>query len=124
MMHMPVGGKDGKRPARPVRQFQETIIRQNREVKHHLIHLCITVSPDTEQIILHQIQHADHFLRRITFRQVVPRSVVEDIPQQGADIALSLSYASSICRQYRADPCISDAIISLICYKSCLSRIF
>ena len=82
MMHMPVGGKDGKRPARPVRQFQETVIRQDREVKHHLIHLCITVSPDTEQIILHRIQHGDHFLRRIAFRQVVPRSVIENIPQQ------------------------------------------
>ena len=58
------------------RGFQQAVFRQYREIQHHLIHLGLAVSPNTENAVLYGIQQGDHLLGGIALRQVVPGAVV------------------------------------------------
>ena len=66
----------------PVGQRQYAVVRQYRKFQNHLIHLCVTVSPDAEYLRLHFIEHGDDFLRCVAFRQVVPGAVIEYVAQK------------------------------------------
>ena len=74
---MPVGGVDELFARR-----EDAVIRQHRKVQHHLIHLGIAVASDTAKPVLQAVQLRDDLFGRIVPGQVVPRAVIEQIPQQ------------------------------------------
>ena len=74
---VPVGHKDGLIP-----EEQHAVFRKDREIQHHLIHLRITVPADTDIFVPAGIQHRDDLLRVVLCRKIVPRAVIEKIPEK------------------------------------------
>ena len=63
-------------------QFQQTIFRQYRKLQHHLIHFGIAVSANAEQPICQRVQLCNDGFGGIPLRQIIARSVIQNIPQQ------------------------------------------
>ena len=72
-----VGGVDQLLPHR-----QDAVVRQYRELQHHLIHLGFAVAPHTAELRLGPVQQRDDLLRRIAAGQVVAGAVVEQISEK------------------------------------------
>ena len=66
---------------------QHKIVRQDRKIQYHLVHLCITVSPDADVIFLF-IQHGKDSLRAVFLRKIVSWAVIKKISQKNRLIRL------------------------------------
>ena len=64
----------------PNRQYG--IVRQHGEGQHHLIHFGIAVSANAEQPICQRVQLCNDGFGGIPLRQIIARSVIQNIPQQ------------------------------------------
>ena len=64
------------------------IIRKNREIKHHLVNLRVTITSDTKDFTLHCIQNFNYFFRRIALGQIVSRSVIKNIAEENDSVRL------------------------------------
>ena len=58
------------------------VVGENREFQHHLIDFSFAVSAHAENFIFHRVEHLNDLFWRVALRQVVSRSVIEQIPQQ------------------------------------------
>ena len=63
-------------------KVQDRIICEDREAQYHLIDFGITVAAHAKQLFGYIIEKCDDFLGRITFGQVVARTVVEQVAEQ------------------------------------------
>ena len=77
IVKVPVCGKDCASA-----RVQQTVIRHHREMQHHLIDLRIAVAAYAEDRGGTGVELCGDFLGRISFRQIVSRPVIEDIPKQ------------------------------------------
>ena len=56
-----------------IAERHECVIGKNREVEHHLIDLCLTVTAHAKDLFLQLIEHFDDFLRCVILRQIIAR---------------------------------------------------
>ena len=79
-------------PAPPVGPAlgQHGIVREDRELEHHLVDLAVAVAADAEELVRERIEHRDDLLRRVIARQVVARAMVENVPEEEERIGLFL----------------------------------
>ena len=62
--------------------YKHTVIRQNRKLKHHLVHLCLAVSSYCINLIFFVIQHGNDFFWSILLWKVISRSVIKQISEK------------------------------------------
>ena len=67
---------------------QRGIIRQNGELQHHLIYLCLTVASYAEQVLFHAVEHFYDFLGSIVLGKIVSGSVIEQVAQENELVRL------------------------------------
>ena len=63
-------------------QIKQRVIRHDRELQHHLINLRVAVAAHAEQLVLYAVEQRDHALRVVCVRQIVARTVIEQVAQQ------------------------------------------
>ena len=80
---LPMGGIE-----QAVSPREDTIVRQDREVQNHLIHLRIAVAPDAEDPVLPLIQHGKNLFRCIVPGQIIPRAMVQQVAQKQQPVSL------------------------------------
>ena len=51
-------------------------------MQHHLINLRVAVAAHAEQLVLYAVEQRDHALRVVCVRQIVARTVIEQVAQQ------------------------------------------
>ena len=71
-------------------QIKERVIRHNRELENHLIDLGVAVAADTEQLVPYAVEKRNNALRVIFIRQIVARTVVEQVAQQDKTLGFFL----------------------------------
>ena len=76
-MMMSVRSEDGA----PV-NFKEAVVGKNREFQYHLVYFRVAVTADTEQFLLHWIQHGNNFLWIVILWQVITRTVIKDVSEK------------------------------------------
>ena len=59
--------------------FHQGIIRQNREIQHHLVYFRFAVAADTENAVCHGIQHRNHGFRIVALRKIIPWAMIENV---------------------------------------------
>ena len=74
-------------PAIPI---QQAIFRKNRKLQHHLVHLCIAVTPNADNGFLDAVEKGNHLFGVIFPRQIIAGTMIEDIPQQQKPVRLFL----------------------------------
>ena len=67
-------------------KIKDRIIRADRELKHHLIHLCIAVTADAEQIVLVGIEQRGDTLGIILIRKIISRTMIEKIAKENESV--------------------------------------
>ena len=72
-----VGGEKGQ--AIPLHQG---VVRHDGEFQYHLVHFAVTVAPDSDDFVLHGVELLGHRRAVVLLRQMVPGTVVEQVPQQ------------------------------------------
>ena len=77
MIEMPMGDKEAAAARK-----EQAIVGQNGEVEHHLIDLRVTVAADGEDPVRAGIELGRHRFGVVALGQIVPRSVIEQIPQK------------------------------------------
>jgi hypothetical protein len=81
--NMPVGSKKSA----PLINYN-AIVPHAGKVQQHLVYLGITIPPNGDNPVCIAIQQIRHSLRVMSFRQGIPGTVVENIPQQNKVIGV------------------------------------
>lgn len=68
--------------------FHQGIIRQNREVQHHLVYFRFAVAADTENAVCHGIQHRNHSFRIVALRKIIPWAMIENVAKKNQAVRL------------------------------------
>lgn len=80
---MAMGGKH-----HPASQPQDAGFRHDGKFQHHLVHFGIAVSTDAQKPVFLSVQQGNHFLWRVSGRQIVPRAMIEKIPEKKKAVRL------------------------------------
>lgn len=81
--HMAVSDVDQPLPHR-----QHGVIRQHREIEHHLVYLGVAVAPHTQQLGRKAVQQRNHLFGGVIPGQVVAGAVVEQVSQKQQAVGL------------------------------------
>ena len=73
-----MGGKEGEVRLR----LNQGVICHTGEGQHHLVHLCLAVAPHGQNPVLQTGEHGDDILGPVALGQIVPGTVIEQIPQK------------------------------------------
>ena len=65
-----------------ISEAQQCIIRKNRKFQNHLIHFRLTITAHAKDFILMRIQHGNDLLWCVFCRQIIARTVVQQISQK------------------------------------------
>lgn len=65
---------------------QDGIRGHDGKFEDHLIDFAVAVAADAEDGVFYSIQHGKDFFRIIVFRQIVSRSVVEDVAEENETV--------------------------------------
>ena len=106
---MAMGGKH-----HPASQPQDAGFRHDGEFQHHLVHFGIAVSTDAQKPVFLSVQQGNHFLWRVSGRQIVPRAMIEKIPEKKKAVRLFPFEGVEHFTAVRAEPCISEATMIFI----------
>ena len=66
----------------PSANVKNGVVGKHGKLQHHLVHLGVTVAAHAKQLLLARVEHGDHLFGCILARQIVARSVVQNIAQQ------------------------------------------
>ena len=65
------------------------VFSHDRENQYHLVDLCVAVASDGDDLVSYPVKDLYYFFRLIIGRKIIPRAMVEQVPQKDQPVSFA-----------------------------------